>query len=344
MGVGRDRRGRVRLGLAERRGRTAARGADPAALPPVGPRRRVARRRPPGSARRRRLLRGAGYCGRRGRRDCHPGRSDRWTTGRSGRWTTGRRGWGALGADAGAAPAAQLRAVSPRGAAGHRAPRREAAVRRAPTCTDRVRSAAVGQVRRNRGPRTARVGRSCGRELDQDRPARRPRSRAGAPLARCSCSTRSDSPASTLTRGRRSNARTHGMAHSRSPGASRPPASSTAGAWREATSGRSPPSSGSRRCCTPPRSAGRAWKPWCVGFTARGSVSSTKRCCAPARAAMPPTMGSARSSPRRTGRGPRSRRPRRRYSGRTGSGESSAPPARARSRPIASSTAPPRST
>ena len=93
--------------------------------------------------------------------------------------------------------------------------------------------------------------------LDQDRPARR-HGRAAA-SARRGVRVR---PVRALagagrTRGRRCTAPTPGTARSRSPGGSPRPASSTSAASRAATSGRSPPSSGSRRCCTPRRASGR---------------------------------------------------------------------------------------
>ncbi len=251
--------------------RPAARNRDPPTLPlwptrpPRGrPRPERACRAPPGSTPRSRCSRPAGARPRRWSRvasACALG------GGGGARWARTRR----------APSAPQPRAnARPHRAARARAPRRQAAVRRAPPRVGRVRSPAVGQVGGHRDPGAARLGRPGGRELDQDRPASAPRSRGGGRSARCSCSIRSGCPACRRTRGRRCTPRTPGTARSRWRGGSRPPASSTAGAWRAATSGRSLPSSGSRPCCTRQRSAASEWTPSCAGSTDRGCASSTR--------------------------------------------------------------------
>ena len=119
----------------------------------------------------------------------------------------------------------------------------------------------------------ARVGRPGGRLVDQDRPARRrrcaagersgtvfvfdPFGLAGVALAHVVAAARRAAP---------------GTARSRSRGGSPPPASSISAASRAATSGRSRPSSGWRRCCTPPRATGAGIESvvrWAYGQGAR---------------------------------------------------------------------------
>ncbi len=135
-------------------------------------------------------------------------------------------------------------------------PRRPAPVRRAPPRARRLRPAAVGQIGRHRHTRAARLEWPRGRLLDQDRPAGRDASPAAERSARCSCSIRSGWPRPPPTPGRRCAVRRPGTARSRSRGGWPRRPRSTAAASRAATSGRSPPSSASPRCCTPRRPAG----------------------------------------------------------------------------------------
>src|SRR5580693_3891678 len=135
--MGWPRRRAVRLGLAPRRRRTAARRSHAAALAPVGPRRRVAGRRPTGPAERPGLLRRARDARRR--RRCRP--PARWAIQR----TVRGRGWRAVGEIAGAASAAQPRALARLWTARARPPRRQAPPRRATARAGGIRAAAVGQ-------------------------------------------------------------------------------------------------------------------------------------------------------------------------------------------------------
>ena len=170
---------------------------------------------------------------------------------RRARVAAGRRTAGAPAGRVAASCGALAAPASEPGAGWRSVLRGRAAARRAPARAGRVRAAAVGQVGRAGDPGAARMAGPGGRLLDQDGPARGDaRAPAGA-RARCSCSTRSGSPASrghtwSPLRGARA-----GTERSRSPGGWPRPASSTSAASRAATSGRSPPSSDWRRCCTP---------------------------------------------------------------------------------------------
>ena len=242
----------VRRRLAARRRRPAARGAD------RGCRRGSATPARRGRPRRARELPGPGgfYAalavarGRRARVGARRGRAQAARLAAAGR---GRRALGRAAAELRALQRTRRAGHASRSAAGTagllHAERRHALVAFGPPQSGK--SAGTG------GSGAARVERPGGRLVDQDRPARRRRMRGASRSGRCSCSTRSRSPAVPAhTWSPLDPAPARGTARSRSPGGWPRPASSTSEASRAATSGRSRPSSVSRRCCTrPPRPA-----------------------------------------------------------------------------------------
>ena len=263
------------------------------------------------------------------RRPCRGAVAGRARAALSGRRTAARRRR-AMGPRRRAAGAAQ-RTRATRRAARARAPRRPSAVRRAAPRAGRVRAAAVGQVRRAGGPGAARMGRAR-RSPPRSRPTcSRSRPSAGAALGTVFVfdpfALAADAVAHLVAAARGA---APGTARSRSPGGWPRRASSTSAASRAATSGRSPPSSGWRRCCTrPPRTGAGIDSGRALGLRAGRRASCTRRSAtrdrrgrrraASSPTPTPPTTRCARSRRRPTGRAPRSRRPPRRCCAPTGS-------------------------